>query len=139
MINYDGLYNKDYYGDSLNTNHFYDKKLHFKIIENGTILPHKELIINGRWTWGVGGIVDSKGNFVESSFVHRGVGGAYTPTEEVQYSPYTVIYLGMFFRVWGHCITDNLKNVWFLRSEIYKKYFKDCPIVFVPYWWGGGG
>ena len=38
----------------------------------------------------------------------------------------------MFFTVWGHCISDNLKNVWFFQSEIYKKYFKDCPIVYVP-------
>ena len=32
----------------------------------------------------------------------------------------TVIYLGMFFHIWAHCLTDNLKRVWFLKSEVYK-------------------
>ena len=136
MINYDGLYNKDFYGDELKPkNHFSDKKLHFRIVENGTILPHTAL--SGNWTWGFGGIVDSKNNFVTGSFVSNGCGGAYTPNEKIQTVPETVVYLGMFFHVWGHCITDNLKNVWFLQTETYKKYFKDYPIVWVPMKGGG--
>ena len=112
MINYDGLYNKDFYGDALKQNHFYDKKLHFRIIDNGTILPHKMLA--GAWNWGFGGIVDDKNNYIKSSFVVAGAGGAYTPTENIQFFPQTVIYLGMFFHIWAHCLTDNLKFVWFL-------------------------
>lgn len=27
------------------------------------------------------------------------------------------IYLGWWLRVWGHCITDNLATLWFLRTE----------------------
>lgn len=26
------------------------------------------------------------------------------------------IYLGLFLNIWGHCITDNLKKLWFLRT-----------------------
>ena len=130
MINYDGLYNKDYFGEKLSENHFYDKKLHFRIIENGTILPH--IAINDGWNWGFGGIVDEKDNYINSSFVVGNRGGAYTPNEEIAYSPETVIYLGMFFYVWGHCITDNLKRIWFLQSDVYKKYLKQYSLVCLP-------
>lgn len=42
MVNYDGLYNKEYFGDKLNAeeNYLSRKKLYAEIIENGTILPH---------------------------------------------------------------------------------------------------
>ena len=136
VINLDHLYNKDAVADFFGKNHFLDKKLHFQIIERGTLLPHRELIINGKWTWGVGGIVDRKGEFIKSSFVHYGIGGAYTPSEEIQRSPATVIYLGMFFDVWGHVLTDNLRRLWFLKSEIFNRYFKNCMLVYLH---RGGG
>ena len=136
MINLDHLYNKDAVADFFGKNYFVDKKLHFQIIERGTLLPHKEVFVNGRWTWGFGGIVDRKGEFIKNSFVHYGVGGAYTPTEEIQRSPQTVVYLGMFFDVWGHVLTDNLRRLWFLKSEIFNRYFKNCMLVYLP--WGGG-
>ena len=136
MTNYDGLYNKDFYKDKFNKNYFSDKNLHFRIIENGTVLPHKPLRVNGNWTWGFGGIVNSKGEFIKSSFVASGAGAAYTPDEEIIYNPATAVYIGMFFSVWGHSITDNIKRLWFLKSEVFKKYFKDCPVISIL--WGGG-
>ena len=36
MVNYDGLYNKEFYSDKLKRNHFSDKILGFRVIENGT-------------------------------------------------------------------------------------------------------
>ena len=135
MINLDYLYNKDAAKDHFGKNHFVDNKLHFKIIERGTILPHKHIYVNGKWTWGFGGIVDSKNNFVKSSFVGSDGGAAYTPLEEVQRSPATVIYLGLFYPVWGHVLTDNLRLLWFLTSDVFKNYFKDCSLVYCS--WGG--
>lgn len=38
----------------------------------------------------------------------------------------------MFYPVWGHCITDNIRRTWFLNSEIGRE-FRDCPIVYIPY------
>lgn len=32
-----------------------------------------------------------------------------------------VIYLGDFLNIWGHCITDNLKRIWYLKTEEGKK------------------
>ena len=93
MVNFDYLYNKDFYGDKLYTNCLYDKKLHFKIIQNGTVLPYKPPIST---PWGFGGIIDAKRNFIEGSFSNNEGCGAYTPTEEVKFVPASVIYLGMF-------------------------------------------
>lgn len=135
MNNLDYLYNKNAAQEFFDKDYFVDKKLHFKIIERGTVLPHKHMYINGKWTWGFGGIVDSKNNFVKDSFVKDTVGEAYTPNEEVQQYPATVIYLGLFYNVWGHIITDNIRRLWFLKSEVFNKYFNNCPIVYVS--WGG--
>ena len=81
--------------------------------------------------------MDEKGNFVNRTSAHAGVGEEiYTPNDEVINSPATVIYLGMFLHIWGHCLTDNLKRIWFLKSNIYRKYFKNCPVVYTPMWGG---
>ena len=133
LVNYDGLYNKEYHEDQIKLKHFYDQKLHFRIIENGTVLPFKNLPT----TAGFGGIVDEKGTYIPTSFYNASGGGAYTPTEEIQNSPATVVYIGMFYNGWGHCITDNLQRMWFFKNNVYQRYFKDFPIVFVPT--GGGG
>ena len=125
MVIYNGLYNPKYYGDKLTANHFSDKKLHFKIIENGTILPH----ISPGWN-GSGGVFDCEGHFVYGTNYSIYGGGPYRLDEKINYESKTVIYAGMFTPEWGHCITDSLRRLWFLRSDIFKKYFKDCPIVY---------
>ncbi|MBQ7475772.1 MAG: DUF563 domain-containing protein [Selenomonadaceae bacterium] len=128
MVNYDGLYNREFFGDKLNETHFSDKKLHFRIIENGTILPHLDL--DGRLGLnGFGGIIDGKGNFVEGTSVHEGIGDVYTPNEDLRISPETVIFLGTFNSVWGHCLTDHIKRLWFLTSDPYKRYFSTCKLA----------
>ncbi len=55
------------------------------------------------------------------------------PHESIQHSSETVIYLGLFFPVWGHCLTDNIRRLWFLKSEIFKSEFKNCPLVYIPW------
>ena len=135
MTNTNFLYNKDAAKNFFGKDHFVDRKLHFKIIERGTILPHKHFFVNGKWNWGFGGIVDKRNEFVKSSFVANDRGAAYTPTEELQHNPATVVYLGLFYPVWGHVITDNIRRLWFLKSEVFRRYFTDCPLVYVP--WGG--
>ena len=46
--------------------------------------------------------------------MHCTVGRAYPfDVSDVDYIDRTVVYVGMFHTVWGHCITDNLKHLWF--------------------------
>ena len=137
MTNLDYLYDKDAAKEYFGKDYFVDKKLNFRIIERGTVLPHKHMHVNGKWTWGFGGLVDSKGEFVKTSFVRYGAGAAYTSTDTVQYIPRVAVYLGVFLSNWGHNITDNFRRLWFLAGEVFKTYFKDCPIVYVP--WEGLG
>ena len=128
MVNYDGLYNKEYYGDKLIENRLSERKLNFTVVENGTILPFRYININGRFM-AMGGVLDAFGNFIENTSVHEGIGGAYNTGEKISDRPETVVFLGTFNFVWGHCLTDHVKRIWFLESEVYKKYFSDCNIV----------
>ena len=134
MTNLDYLYNPEAAKDAFSESYFIDKKLGFQVIENGMILPHKSVNIPGHF--GLGGIADSDGNFIESSSLHYGTGGTYTPPpKSIKHSSETVIYLAFFYRVWGHDLTDNIRRIWFLKSEFMKQ-FKNCPIVYIPYYDG---
>ena len=134
MVNIDYLYNPDAARKSFEKNYFLDKELSFRVIENGTILPHKSVVIPGKWNFGLGGIVDSKGAYIADSSLHHRTGGAYTPPpQDIKHSSETVIYLGMFYKIWGHDLTDNIRRVWFLKSDFFKSEFKNCPVVYVPY------
>ena len=138
MVNLDYLYNPAAAKKHFTENHFVDKKPDFDIVENGMILPHKRLpaaVESKQRIWGAGGIIDSMGEYIKSSFVNAGAGEAYTPPpDSVQYSNETVIYLGMFYPVWGHVLTDNIRRIWFLSSELFRSEFKNCPLVYIP--WG---
>lgn len=35
------------------------------------------------------------------------------------------IYVGFMRNIWGHCITDNIKKLWFLRTELCQSLIKD--------------
>lgn len=132
MTNFDYLCNANAVAKFFGKNHRVDRKLNFKVLEGATVLPTKNIFVDGQWTWGSGGIVDNCGEFVKESFVHYGAGDAYTPTD-VEQSSATVVYLGMFYPVWGHCVTDNIRRLWFLQSDAFKEYFKDCALVYVAW------
>jgi len=90
--------------------HFSDKLMDVEIINQGIVLP----CVKGR----KGGVVDETGKYFAQSFVHKGLGGAYDFDDlECEYCDDEVVYVGMFHSVWGHCLTDNLKLLWFLFDE----------------------
>lgn len=134
MINLDYLYNPDAVKGAFDKNYFVDKKLGFQVIEHGTILPHKKSFDGKVAKAGqdYGGIVESNGKFIQSSFLRYGWGGqAYTPKHEsIQHSVETVVYLGMFNYTWGHILTDCISRIWFLKSDIFQREFKNCPLVY---------
>lgn len=81
-----------------------------------------------------GGVIDGEGNFVHDSFMHPITQNAAYRPKTIKYSNETAIYLGMFRGVWGHCLTDNIKRLWFLRSTLYQRHFRGCPLVYIPMW-----
>ncbi|MBQ6758522.1 MAG: hypothetical protein IJP42_05480 [Selenomonadaceae bacterium] len=76
MVNLDYLYNPDAAKPHLGKDFFIDKKLGFQVIENGTIFPYKA--VQGS-IWGIGGIFDSEGKFISSSFLREGYQAKVTP------------------------------------------------------------
>ena len=132
MTNLNYLYNPDAVKDIFHKNYFVDKKLGFRVIERGTVLPHK--VNPGKFNWGKGGIVDSEGEYIRGTHVSAGVGESYTPhPQDIKYSSETVIYLGLFINTWGHAITDNVRRLWFLKSDRFNREFKNCPLICLPW------
>ena len=127
MTNYDYLYKKEYYGESLHKNYEAKKELGYQVIKNGVILPYK------RTDKGPGGgVLDESGRFIGSTSLHNCCGCGYDFQKIEKNSDSTVIYLGMFHDIWGHCLTDNIRRLWFLKSSFYTDVFSRCKPVFVP-------
>ena len=131
MINYDFLYpcHKERFAAYFGQRHLVDKTLGFREVKNGYILPHRPL--NGK---NAGGVVTEEGIYLEETALHTKQGDAYDfSAQQVQKKSETVIYIGMFVGIWGHCLTDNIRRLWFLRSESYRRRFAGCKLVYVPF------
>lgn len=93
--------------------YFSEKELSWTIVENGLVLPYAGS--TGSRT--KGGVVENNGCFVDQSGLHENHGCGYDfPEKDIVQVNKDAIYLGMFFPIWGHCITDNIKKLWFLRT-----------------------
>lgn len=133
MMNLEYLYDKDKPKSFLEGDFFVDKAPGFQIISHGTILPHIKDPKDRKHWWGTYGIIDDKGNF------YRELKPTTPPIlldKEIKSSPKTVVHLGLITRLWGHDITINLSRLWFLHSEVFKKEFKNCPVVYSPWFKG---
>ena len=95
LINYDGLYNKEYFDTKFNDNHFSKNKLNYALIKNCTLLPYMDINSNL-----FGGIIDSKGKFWDGSLVHRGIGGGYN-FDVIPKKFSDAVYMGTLSNVWG--------------------------------------
>ncbi len=81
---------------------------------NGIILPRK--IEGAEPRWGLGGVCDAQNQFVEQSCYDGGWtshGGKYDWEQEV-YLKEEVVYVGIFFRHWGHFLIDLTGRMWCL-------------------------
>ena len=126
--NIDFLYEKDYFLKDFDVTHKVNKKLSFETLTDSVVVPYK--LIDGKIN---GGIVTKDGEFIENSSLHAKCGVGTLPREdEIEISDEPAIYLGLFVKIWGHCITDNLRRLWFLTSETFQKNFKNYKIIFVP-------
>lgn len=63
---------------------------------------------------------DSTGEFERLSSVSLNSNGIITSRQTLSGVGGKAIYLGYFLPIWGHCITDNLKKLWFLATPIGK-------------------
>lgn len=90
-----------------------DEVLSCHEISNGILLPYKG-DMNGKTS---GGVVESDGGYVDLSGLHENHGCGYSVTSnDIVKKGKNAIYLGVWFPIWGHCITDNIKKLWFLKT-----------------------
>src|SRR5690554_4897518 len=93
--------------------HFSSTSLDCLVLEDAVVLPFKFLeegVIGG-------GVVTNKKEHI--SIIDTGE-KKYDYSEEVKQKDIIAIHLGLFHPKWGHCITDNIKKMWFLFSSEYK-------------------
>lgn len=84
---------------------------HIKCFSNGILLPPKK---DKAKDWGLGGVVDGNGNFVEDSVYRFYFGGYYSFDENsVVESNDEVIYLGHLIPHWGVFLVDFTRRIWY--------------------------
>ena len=126
-LDYSLLYHPDYYESCLQENHFVAREMSYQKYEKAMILPWKR--IDNQYG---GGILTEQKEYLSNTGLHNGNGIAYEP-DEVRYSDEKVIYLGMLIKTWGHCLTDNVRRLWFLNTKEYKEVFQDYKLVYTPF------
>jgi len=101
---------------AINHRHYLQTKLHYREYDHSYIAPFYE------WRESIGGVADQNKIAIVDS---RNIEWAES------FKPYcsdipivehkTVIYVGVLFSGFGHCFTDNLRKLWFLKTEEYRK------------------
>lgn len=89
-----------------------ESRLTFSCYQHAVVLPYKKGGCEG-------GVIDSDGAFVKNTTVHEDLQDGLYPIDddEVGWIDKDVIFIGDFFSVYGHAITDNLKKIWFLKTK----------------------
>lgn len=96
-----------------------------KIIPEGIVLPYMEK--NNKIH---GGVVDKEGKFVYFSNFNEDVGGGYE-VDRVLSCKESVIFIGnIVYPAWGHVITDDLKYLWWLLTDDFKRIYEEKKIIF---------
>ena len=117
-------HNEDYLKSELVQNlTFRDSPLTYKEVNNGKILPFRGDYSST--TWGIGGVIDSEGYFVSESVYKNGwstFGGYYEYSDYVNVIDKPVIYLGVFFKHWGHFLLDLINRMWIILSDFKFEY-----------------
>ncbi len=128
MIDYGYLYNREYYGELLGGEHCVKRTLGSTSVPGGIALPHRDM--DGEIC---GGLLDSRGEYVDGSGIHRGMGSGYGYSrEEVEECGEEVVFLGLWPEVWGHCLTDNLRRLWVLENEEFMNRYGGLRFVYLP-------
>lgn len=87
------------------------KDLNVQVIPQGVLLPPKK---DPSKSWGLGGVVDSNGSFIEDSVYRFYFGGFYEfDKNEVKTSEKEVIYLGHLIPHWGVFLVDFTRRLWY--------------------------
>lgn len=95
-----------------------DRPMAVQTVSRGIILPRRE-VENGPM-WGLGGVCDEKGAFVDLSYYDGGWathGGSYVWAETEQMDC-DVVYFGLYFAHWGHFLVDLMGRLWYYAKGL---------------------
>jgi hypothetical protein len=109
-----------------------DEDLKIEVYHDACILPY-----DGSKTPCGGGVVCGSQKYVKDSTLFEWDSTlAYSFMEDsVEEKQRSAIYIGVMVSIFGHCITDNLKKIWFLQTEEGKHLIKeDVDIVYITNW-----
>lgn len=109
--------------------YFSEKELSCSVVEKGVVLPYAGQYENRT----KGGVVSNDGFFIDQSGLHENHGCGYSVSnEDIIQVNRNAIYLGTFFPIWGHCLTDNIKKLWFLKTQQAQNLIKNgAELVYV--------
>lgn len=109
-----------------------EKNLAVEEIDNAVLLPY-ELLPNMGWVGG-GGILSGNKYYTQSAL--NGAGGEpyFFDEKDITHDDREVVFLGMFSYTWGHCLTCNLKHLWFLLDPALKKKYEHLDFVYATWY-----
>lgn len=100
---------------------FEKRKLLVEDVKNGIVYPKKLNISQG-------GVTDEAGNFIKISKLDAlneedSFGGAYNKGEiDKRYENTSVIYIGNYWKQWGHFLIDSISRLWYLLENEISNY-----------------
>lgn len=107
--------------------YYLDEMMGIQAVNYGLVFPSRDS--------NPGGVTDGDGvTFIENTSLHIGKGGAYHYEEsEVEIVDEEIVYLGMFYDCWGHCITDCLAHLWFVNDAELLERYKNLKWIYIGF------
>ena len=103
-----------------------NSKPYMSTYENCILLPSK----GNEKIWGVGGLLDTKNNFVKESEIDGAFGGYYDYDDHnLEFVDEEVIFIPIIPKHWGHFLIDVLSRFWFVDQ------YDNIPIFYCGWNW----
>ena len=137
MVNLEYLYDINTHIGIQEKNKFYfNSNLGYKTYKNGYILPKFKDKDNHDYD----GVWSENKVYDKTSGHNAAVNDVYNfervfPNLDVKKINEKVIFIGNFSGCWGHFITDSIRQLWFLKTNIFTEKYKTYKKVFVS--WAG--
>ena len=117
------------YRDEENSIQINDNKPNVITVENGIVLPTKH---SRELSWGLGGVVNAKHEFVPESGIPTAFGGAYLfDDNDLETYDETVVFVGIIPKHIGHFLIDAVSRYWYLLEQD----TEELRIAFCSYEW----
>ena len=100
--------------------HQFNEELGYKVVHNAYVAPYI------KWMESIGCIIDEGGQVIkDSECLEWKEDAALYNISDCQHEHKKVIFLGFLLTVFGHSYTDDLRKLWFLKTDKYKALIRD--------------